>query len=82
MQTILINWNFFRILRATLGVFILTQGVVAGDTFSIIIGSVFSGLAVFNIGFCGAGGYNTTTNKKPTKSSFENIEYEEVVDEK
>ena len=82
MQTLLSNWNFFRILRAALGVFILVQGVVTRDTFSIIIGIVFAGLAIFNIGCCGAGGCNTTTNKKSTKSSFENIEYEEVIDEK
>ena len=76
MQTILSNWNFFRILRAALGVFILVQGVVTRDTFSIIIGSVFAGLAVFNIGCCGAKGCDTAPNKKPTKSSIENIEYE------
>ena len=82
MQTLLSNWNFFRILRVALGVFILVQGVVTRDTFSIIIGSVFAGLAIFNIGCCGAGECNTTTNKKPTKSSIENIEYEEVVNKK
>ena len=82
MQTLLSNWNFFRILRVALGVFILVQGVVTRDTFSIIIGSVFAGLAIFNIGCCGAGGCNTTPNKKPTISSIENIEYEEVVNKK
>lgn len=79
MQTLLSNWNFFRVLRAALGVFILVQGVVTRDTFSIIIGSLFAGLAVFNIGCCGAGGCNTMLNKKSTKSSIENIEYEEVL---
>lgn len=82
MQTLLSNWNFFRILRAALGVFVLAQGVVTRDTFSIIIGSVFAGLAVFNIGCCGAGGCNTMPNKKSNKNSIENIDYEEVVDKK
>ena len=71
MQTLLSNWNFFRILRVALGVFILVQGVVTRDLLSIIIGSVFAGLAIFNIGCCGAGGCNTTPNKKSTNSSIE-----------
>ena len=82
MQTLLSNWNFFRILRVALGVFILVQGIVTRDLLSIIIGSVFAGLAIFNIGCCGAGGCNITTNKKPTNSSIENMEYEEVVNKK
>lgn len=80
MKTILQGWNFMRILRMVLGVGILVQGIIAKDTLTIIFGVAFAGMAVANIGCCGAGGCETTTlttNHKP-----EDIQYEEVVSKK
>jgi hypothetical protein len=56
MKTILQGWNFIRILRLVLALAILTQGIIARDSMAIILGIVFGGMAVANIGCCGAGG--------------------------
>lgn len=80
MKTILQGWNFMRILRLVLAIGILAQGITAIDTVTIILGVVFGGMAVANIGCCGTGfGVNprSTLNKKT-----EDIHYEEVVSNK
>ena len=75
-QLIFHNWNFFRLIRLVLGVAIIVQAFVAKDIFLGIMGLVFSSLALFNIGCCGAAGCNTPVKKiaEPTKE----ITYEEV----
>ena len=82
MQTLTSNWNLFRILRVVLGVFILVQGIVGKDTFSLVMGLVFAGMAVFNIGCCGAGGCASDNNLKTDKTTTEEVTYEEVIDKK
>jgi hypothetical protein len=80
MQALLSNWNLFRILRVALGIFILVQGIVGKDTFSIVMGTVFAGMALFNLGCCGAGGCatDTTFSKKGTETT--EVIFEEVTD--
>jgi hypothetical protein len=82
MQTITSNWNLFRILRVALGVFILIQGIVSKDVFSMVMGLVFAGMAVFNIGCCGVGGCATDTQIKSDNKVTEDVTYEEVLDKK
>jgi len=82
MQAILSNWNLFRILRVALGIFILVQGLVGKDTFSIVMGSVFAGMALFNVGCCGAGGCATDNRMTNNKTNTEEVTYEEVLDKK
>lgn len=82
MRAITSNWNLFRILRVVLGVFILIQGILAKDTFSMVMGTVFAGMAVMNIGCCGSGGCATDTNFKSEKAVTEEVTYEEVLDKK
>lgn len=82
MQTILKDWNLFRALRVALGLFILIQGLVIKDGFSILMGTVFGGMALFNIGCCGSGGCGIPVNQKAKQNTIEEIEYEEVVDKK
>ena len=55
MRAILTNWNFVRIIRLILGGVILVQGIVGKDIISIVFGILFGGMAVLNIGCCGAG---------------------------
>lgn len=80
MKTILQGWNFMRILRLVLALIIMAQGIVARDTVTVILGVIFGGMAIANIGCCGAGG--CAVNQRPTKKKTEDIEYEEVVSNK
>lgn len=80
MKTILEGWNFIRILRLVLGVGILVQGITARDGVSIFLGFALGGMAVANIGCCGAGG--CAVNSSSTMTKTEDIQYEEVVSNK
>jgi hypothetical protein len=73
MQQVLSNWNFFRVIRLALGVFIIAQGIINKDLFSITMGVLFAGLAVFNIGCCGAGGCATDLPKKSSSTEIETV---------
>ena len=76
-EAIFTNWNIMRFLRLTIGIAIIIQAIIAKDFMFGFIGLLFSGMALFNIGCCGAGGCYT-----PTKEQAENkkeISYEEVV---
>ena len=66
-----------RALRLVIGLAITIQGFIANDKLFIIAGLLFTGIALFNIGCCRAGGCNTPPikNDKPIKD----ISYEEVV---
>ena len=81
MKTILQGWNFMRILRLILGTAIMVQGIVARDTVTIILGVAFAGMAVANIGCCGAGGCAVNT-RTSTNNKTKDIHYEEVVSNK
>lgn len=77
MKTILQGWNFMRILRLVLSIAIIVQGIVAKETTSIILGLVFGGMAVANIGCCGMGG--CAVNPTSNSNNEEEVKYEEVV---
>jgi hypothetical protein len=69
-----------RTLRLILALAIVVQGIASRDTVMIVLGVLFGGMAVANIGCCGVGGCavdQRSTNNKPA-----NIEYEEVVSNK
>jgi len=75
-QTIFYNWNFMRVIRLVLGIFIIVQAGMAKDWAIGLLGIVFTAMPLFNIGCCGAGGCSV-----PTKKSTENIKdvsYEEI----
>jgi hypothetical protein len=78
MKNILLNnWNFFRILRLILGVIIIVQSTYSKDWQISIVGLLFAGLALFNIGCCGASGCYTSS--KSSQHNNKEIKYEEVV---
>ena len=81
MRAIVSNWSIFRFVRLGLGIFILAQGIVVGDKFSIFLGSLFTLMPLFNIGCCGAGGCGVHYKNDSTNNEKE-INYEEVVDKK
>jgi len=77
MKAILQGWNFMRILRLALGTIIIVQGFIAGEAFSVILGILFAGMAIANIGCCGANGCAVPT-RRSIKNEIENTNYEEV----
>lgn len=81
MKAILSNWTIFRFVRLGLGVFILIQGLVMVDKFSLLLGSLFTLMPLFNVGCCGAGGCGVNYKNDSTNNN-EEISYEEVVDKK
>jgi len=75
--TLLTDWNFMRILRLGLGIYIAVQAV---ETHSILSG-IFAGFFIFqaitNTGCCGSNGCAVPTKKSNT-DKIEEIAYEEV----
>lgn len=76
-QIIFSNWNFMRFIRLGLGIVIVFQSVISRDWPMGLLGLIFSGLALFNVGCCGVGGCSAPPEKsvEPAKE----IVYEEVV---
>ena len=75
MKAILQRWNFMRILRLGLGIAILVQGIVAKETMTMVLGVIFGGMALANIGCCGTNG--CAINNRPTNNT-QKIHYEEL----
>lgn len=82
MKTIFLGWNFMRMLRLILGTAVMVQGILARDTIAIILGVAFAGMAVANIGCCGARGCVVNTDSNTNNKKKEEIHYEEVVSNK
>ncbi len=76
-QLVFTNWTFFRVLRLLIGIAIIIQAVMAKDTLFGFAGLLFTVMAIFNAGCCGAGGCDTTISKNP--KPIKDITYEEVV---
>ena len=75
MKAILQRWNFIRVLRLGLGIAILVQGIVAKETMAMVLGAIFGGMALANIGCSGTSGCainSGSTNKN------QSIDYEKL----
>ena len=77
MKTILQGWNFMRIVRLVLGIIIIVQGAMAREAITVILGLLFAGMAVANIGCCGANGC-AVSPRSSIKNKTKEISYEEV----
>ena len=66
MKAILQQWNLMRVLRLVLSLVIFGQGIISRDATSIVIGLLFAGLTLANIGCCATGScaINTPSPKK------------------
>jgi len=76
MKGYLRSWNFMRILRLALCIFIIVQGVQVQQWLFVGLGGLFSLMPLLNIGCCGVSGCNTPVRKSNQKT--EDITYEEV----
>lgn len=79
MKALLVGWNFMRILRLGFGVAILVQGIVNKDALTVIIGAAFGGMALANVGCCGANGCSVNYQKNANEKE---IIYEELDNKK
>lgn len=75
MKAIFQGWNFVRILRLGLGIAILIQGIIEKEIIMMVLGVLFGGMALANIGCCGTNG--CAINNRST-SKTQNTEYEEL----
>lgn len=76
MKNYLGNWNFMRVLRLVLGIFIIVQGIVAGDWMIAALGGLSSLMPLLNIGCCGVSACNTPVPRSSKK--IEDTTYEEI----
>lgn len=64
MRGYLRSWNFMRILRFVVGVFIVVQGVQSNQWMIVALGGVFALMPLFNIGGCGPTGCNVPSPRE------------------
>ena len=76
-QTILYNWNLMRFIRLAAGIAITVQAIIARDGMLVVVGLLFTGMPIFNIGCCGTNGCATPVKKNSVTTK--DITYEEVV---
>lgn len=76
MKNYLRNWDFMRVLRLAIGIFIIVQSVITKDWLFVGAGVLFSLMPIMNIGCCGASGCNTLVRKSNEKN--EEVSYEEI----
>jgi hypothetical protein len=74
---ILSNWTLPRFLRVIIGIVIIGMAISRADIASGIIGAIFTGMGIFNIGCCGSGACYAPV--KNSKNDSKDISYEEVV---
>lgn len=76
MKNYLKNWNFLRILRLAIAIFIIYQGIQSKEWMFILAGAIFAIMPLFNVGCCGTSSCNVPISK--TNKNLEDITYEEV----
>lgn len=76
MKEYLKNWNFMRVLRLVMGVFIMIQAIMAQQWMIAALGGLFSLLPLINIGCCGVSTCGISAVKSNEKN--EDVTYEEV----
>ena len=70
------NWNFMRVLRLALGIFIIMQGIQSKEWLFVLAGSLFSLMPILNIGCCSASGCSIPVSKSNKK--VKDITYDEI----
>lgn len=78
MKDYLKKWDFMRVLRLALGLFIVVQGIQTKEWLFVILGGLFSLMPLLNMGGCSASGCSTPTSRKSDKKTADTT-YEEVL---
>ena len=74
------EWNLARIIRLALGVMIVWQSVLVHDQLMMVMGGLFTLMAMFTTGCCGVAGCATDkANATDIENNNQNeITYEEI----
>ena len=75
-NALLTGWNFIRLIRLALGIFIIVHGIQSNDWSFIALGALFTVMPLLNIGCCSTTGCNLHASKNSKK--IENIPYEDI----
>lgn len=81
VKSYLSNWNFSRILRLAMAVFIIIQGFQTHEWMFVILGALFALMPIFNIGCAGgtcAVPPPSKSNRRNSHHQIEETQYEEV----
>lgn len=76
-QTLLTDWNFMRLLRLGLGIYIAVQAVQTLSVLSGVIALFFIYQALTNTACCGSNGCAVPI-KKSSSDAIEEVEFEEI----
>ena len=76
-ETLLTDWNFMRIIRLGLGIYIAIHAVKTISILSGFFAAFFIFQAITNTGCCGTKGCSIPL-KKNNSDSIEEVEYEEI----
>ncbi|MBW7869098.1 MAG: hypothetical protein H3C31_12315 [Brumimicrobium sp.] len=76
MNKLVTGWNFMRVFRLLLGIFILIEGIRSQENAVLLFGGLFTLMPLFNIGCCGPAGCSTPISKDSNLNK--EIEYEEI----
>lgn len=73
------GWDFMRVLRALLALFVLVFSFIQGDTLLMLAGGFLTGQAALNVGCCGVDGCNVSPQQPSAKTAIENsVHFEEI----
>ena len=78
MKDYLKNWNFMRVMRLALGIFIIVHGIIAKQWLIAGLDGLFSLMPLLNTGCCGLSESNTSIPRSNKKKKTRDISYEEV----
>jgi hypothetical protein len=76
-QTLLTNWNFMRILRLGIGIYIAIQAIDTQSAFAGVVAVFFLFQAITNTGCCGSNGCAVPI-KKSNPDKTEEVDFEEI----
>jgi hypothetical protein len=78
MKKFISKWNFPRILRLLVGIFILYDGIMSSEYLFVILGFAFSLMALLDYGCCGTTQCNSNINTSEKQIEDKEIIFEEV----
>ncbi|SEM45543.1 hypothetical protein SAMN05421856_103334 [Chryseobacterium taichungense] len=70
------NWNFVRLFRLSMGIFLIVEAVKSGMWILVAVGAVFVVMPLLNIGCCATG--NCSVPSRDSKNSSDEVRYEEI----
>lgn len=76
-QTLLTNWNFMRILRLGIGIYIAIQAIETQSAFAGVVAVFFLFQAITNTGCCGSNECAVPI-KKSNPDKIDEVDFEEI----